>query len=139
MRISSAFACIALTAIGLYARMAPIEFARAAETAPVRQEAQGVAPARKISETNDKAATEKTILDRAPIDKGGVEKTAVDPGAADKATSEKSKIVASLVDAAEKGHSLAQWKLGRMYADGDGVQQDKLRAFEYFQRYADKH
>lgn len=139
MRIFSAVACIALTAIGLYARMAPIEFARAAETAPVRQEAQGVAPARKITESNEKTGTEKTILDRAPIDKGAVEKTAVDPSAPDNASSEKAKIVGSLVDAAEKGHSLAQWKLGRMYADGDGVQQDKLRAFEYFQRYADKH
>src|SRR3954462_7231282 len=124
MRIFSALACIALMGIGLFARMSPVELARAAETAPVRQEAQGVAPARKISETNEKAATEKTILERAPIDKGTVEKTAVDPNAPDKAPSEKAKIVASLVDAAEKGHSLAQWKLGRMYADGDGVQQD---------------
>jgi TPR repeat protein len=34
---------------------------------------------------------------------------------------------------------VAQWKLGRMYADGDGVIQDDLRAFEYFSRIANAH
>ena len=34
---------------------------------------------------------------------------------------------------------IAQWKLGRMYADGDGVTQDDLRAFEYFSRIANAH
>ena len=34
---------------------------------------------------------------------------------------------------------IAQWKLGRMYADGDGVAQDDLRAFEYFSRIANAH
>ena len=41
--------------------------------------------------------------------------------------------------AAEGGHPVAQWKLGRMYADGDGVTQDDLRAFEYFSRIANQH
>jgi TPR repeat protein len=44
---------------------------------------------------------------------------------------EKAKAVNSLEYAAEKGHALAQWKLGRMYAEGDGVTQDDLKAFEY--------
>jgi len=43
--------------------------------------------------------------------------------------------------AAEQGMPDAIWKLGRMYADGDGVDQNKLRAFEYFKNltksYAD--
>ena len=34
---------------------------------------------------------------------------------------------------------MAQWKLGRMYADGDGVVQDDLRAFEYFSSIANQH
>ena len=34
----------------------------------------------------------------------------------------------SLQYAAEGGHPVAQWKLGRMYAIGDGVAQDDLRA-----------
>jgi TPR repeat protein len=40
--------------------------------------------------------------------------------------------VEALKYAAEGGQSLAQWKLGRMYADGDGVPQDDLKAYEYF-------
>src|SRR5205085_7789989 len=47
--------------------------------------------------------------------------------------------VTSLQYAAEKGHALAQWKLGRMYAEGDGVPRDDLRAFGYFSRIADSH
>ncbi|WP_024506990.1 tetratricopeptide repeat protein [Bradyrhizobium sp. ARR65] len=41
--------------------------------------------------------------------------------------------------AAEGGHPVAQWKLGRMYANGDGVAQDDVRAFEYFSRIANEH
>jgi exopolysaccharide production negative regulator len=52
---------------------------------------------------------------------------------------ETAKAVNSLEYAAEKGHALAQWKLGRMYAEGDGVTQNNLKAFEYFRRIADIH
>jgi TPR repeat protein len=45
----------------------------------------------------------------------------------------------SLQYAAEGGHPVAQWKLGRMYANGDGVIQDDMRAFEYFSRIANAH
>ena len=45
----------------------------------------------------------------------------------------------SLQYAAEGGHPIAQWKLGRMYADGNGVTQDDVRAFEYFSRIANAH
>jgi len=45
----------------------------------------------------------------------------------------------SLQYAAEGGHPIAQWRLGRMYADGDGVAQDDVRAFEYFSRIANAH
>lgn len=41
--------------------------------------------------------------------------------------------------AAGQGHTLALWKLGRMYADGDGVQHDDLKAFEYFSKLADQN
>jgi uncharacterized protein len=40
--------------------------------------------------------------------------------------------VEALKYAAEGGQSLAQWKLGRMYAEGDGVPHDDLKAYEYF-------
>ena len=52
---------------------------------------------------------------------------------------ETAKGVHSLESAAETGHASAQWKLGRMYAEGDGVTQDDLKAFEYFRRIADGH
>src|ERR1700674_1645507 len=45
----------------------------------------------------------------------------------------------SLQYAAQRGHPVAQWKLGRMYADGEGVARDALRAFEYFSRIANAH
>ncbi|WP_322517089.1 tetratricopeptide repeat protein [Rhodopseudomonas palustris] len=41
--------------------------------------------------------------------------------------------------AAEGGHPIAQWRLGRMYADGNGVVQDDLRAFDYFSKIANAH
>lgn len=41
--------------------------------------------------------------------------------------------------AAENGHAIAQWKLGRMYADGDQVARDDQRAFEYFHALVDDH
>ena len=41
--------------------------------------------------------------------------------------------------AAEEGHPVAQWKLGRMYAAGDGVARDDIRAFDYFSRIANAH
>lgn len=45
--------------------------------------------------------------------------------------------VAALRYAAEGGEPLAQWKLGRMYADGDGVTRDDAKAFDYFSRLVD--
>ena len=49
------------------------------------------------------------------------------------------KAVTSLEYAAENGHALAQWKLGRMYAEGKGVPHDDLRAFKYFRSIANSH
>jgi TPR repeat protein len=52
---------------------------------------------------------------------------------------ETAKAIHSLEYAAENGHTLAQWKLGRMYAEGEGVAHNDLKAFEYFRRIADGH
>lgn len=41
--------------------------------------------------------------------------------------------------AAEQGHPIAQWTLGRMYAEGDGITRDDYKAFEYFSEIADAH
>src|SRR3954447_4705826 len=47
--------------------------------------------------------------------------------------------LSALQYAAEGGHPIAQWKLGRMYANGDGVVQDDVLAFEYFSRIVNAH
>src|SRR5688572_8615991 len=40
--------------------------------------------------------------------------------------------IEALSFAAGKGVTGAQWKLGHMYAEGDGVQRDDIKAFELF-------
>jgi TPR repeat protein len=52
---------------------------------------------------------------------------------------EKTKALTALQYAADQGQPAAQWKLGRMYADGDGVPQDQMRAFNYFSAIANTH
>jgi hypothetical protein len=47
--------------------------------------------------------------------------------------------LSALEYAAANGQPMAAWKLGRMYADGDGVKRNDLRAFEYFRGIADGH
>jgi uncharacterized protein len=55
------------------------------------------------------------------------------------ATSEKAKELSALQYAADQGQIGAQWKIGRMLAEGDGVAQNDLRAFEYFSKIANAH
>ena len=52
---------------------------------------------------------------------------------------EKAKALTALQYAADQGHIAAQWKVGRMYAAGDGVPQDDQRAFIYFSQIANTH
>jgi uncharacterized protein len=49
------------------------------------------------------------------------------------------KALYSLEYAAANGNPFAQWKLGRMYAEGEGVAHDDLKAFDYFRGIADNH
>lgn len=62
---------------------------------------------------------------------------AVRSGMRDYNAGDKVGAVRALEYAAIQGDTLAQWKLGSMYADGDGVPHDDLRAFEYFSKIAD--
>lgn len=64
----------------------------------------------------------------------GLQSTSPAPDGADKA-----KALTALEYAADQGHVAAQWKVGRMYADGDGVPQNDLRAFNYFSQIANTH
>ena len=47
--------------------------------------------------------------------------------------------VRALEYAASQGHVAAQFKLGRMYAGGEGVPANDLKAFEYFSKIADEN
>src|SRR5512142_1462551 len=47
--------------------------------------------------------------------------------------------LSALEFAADQGHAIAQWKLGRMFADGDQVGRDDQRAFRYFQDLVENH
>ncbi len=47
--------------------------------------------------------------------------------------------VDALKYAAAGGESLARWKLGRMYADGDGVPRDDYKAYRYFLEIVDTY
>jgi TPR repeat protein len=47
--------------------------------------------------------------------------------------------VTELEYSAEQGVPGAIWKLGRMYADGDGVKMNKARAYDYFRRLTTMH
>jgi uncharacterized protein len=52
---------------------------------------------------------------------------------------DKAKTFSALQYAADQGHLAAQWKVGRMYAAGEGVPQDDQRAFAYFSQIANTH
>ncbi len=73
----------------------------------------------------------------APIAKYGSVKEALRDGVRDYNAGDKAGAAQALEYAATRGHTLALWKLGRMYADGDGVDHDDLKAFEYFSKLAD--
>src|SRR5487761_634863 len=91
-------------------------------------------------------ATEGFAFDGAPVNRdSAIPVVSAQPGGAAAALkkavpqSAPDTSLTSLQYAAEGGHPIAQWKLGRMYADGNGVAQDDLRAFEYFNRIANAH
>jgi uncharacterized protein len=73
----------------------------------------------------------------APIPHFGSAGDAVRAGMREYNAGDKIGAVKALEYAATQGHALALWKLGRMYADGDGVPHNDLRAFEYFSKIAD--
>jgi TPR repeat protein len=42
--------------------------------------------------------------------------------------------IQSWTRAAQNGHVMAQWRLGRLFADGDAIERDDLRAFQWFRQ-----
>lgn len=52
---------------------------------------------------------------------------------------DKTAAISSLKYAAENGQTMAAWKLGDMYAKGDGVQEDDYKAFQYYSQIVRDH
>jgi hypothetical protein len=92
----------------------------------------GIEPARSLDGSPSPSAALSPNAAVSPVDAFRTATEALKSG-------EKLRAVSSLQYAAEHGHGFALWQLGRMYADGDGVKRDDLRAFEYFQKFADSH
>ena len=88
-------------------------------------------------------ATSSLALDpaaRTPVPAAGGYRSAREAlrsGVRDYNAGDKEGAARALEYAAGQGHALALWKLGRMYAEGDGVPHDDLKAFEFFSRIAD--
>nr|WP_043752062.1 tetratricopeptide repeat protein [Methylobacterium nodulans] len=78
---------------------------------------------------------------RTPVPAGGYRnaREAVRSGVRDYNAGDKEGAARALEYAAGQGHALALWKLGRMYAEGDGVPHDDLKAFEFFSKIADEN
>jgi TPR repeat protein len=74
-----------------------------------------------------------------PMPKYGSAKEALRNGMRDYNAGDKAGAAQALEFAATQGHTLALWKLARMYAEGDGVQHDDLKAFEYYSKLADQN
>ena len=60
-------------------------------------------------------------------------------GLADLKAGDADAAAAALTYAAEGGQDLARWKLGEMYADGQGVRQDDLKAYHYFNQMVEDY
>jgi TPR repeat protein len=74
-----------------------------------------------------------------PVPSFGSAREALRTGVRDYNAGNKAEAARALEYAAGQGHALALWKLGRMYADGDGVPHDDLKAFECFSKIANEN
>jgi uncharacterized protein len=66
-------------------------------------------------------------------------KQALQAGITDLKAGDADASVRALTYAADSGQDLARWKLGEMYADGQGVQQDDLKAYHYFNQLVEDY
>ncbi len=86
------------------------------------------------------AATQSLALDaNRQFDKDASPLDAFKAGTQAYYSGQKQEALDALSYAADQGHPLAQWKLARMYAVGDGVAEDDFRAFKYFSLIANDH
>lgn len=82
------------------------------------------------------APTAHTALPLAPFSSA---RDAIKAWMRDSTAGDQAGAVRALEYAAAQGHLTAQFKLGRMYAGGEGVPTNDLKAFEYFSKIADEN
>jgi hypothetical protein len=76
--------------------------------------------------------SQPTNIDKIPLKLFKSAQQALRAGIDDLRAGDAKSSVEALKYAAAGGQSLAQWKLGRMYAQGQGVPHDDLQAYQYF-------
>lgn len=77
--------------------------------------------------------------DRGPLPMFKNPKAALRAGLEGVRSGHKRSAIAALEYAAEGGEPMARWKLGKMYAQGDGVPHDDAKAFDYFSQIIDNY
>jgi len=80
-----------------------------------------------------------TNADKSPLQIFKNPQAALRAGIQDFKTGDSHSAVEALKYAAAGGESLARWKLGKMYADGDGVPHDDIKAYDYFSQIVDNY
>jgi TPR repeat protein len=76
------------------------------------------------------AGVSGSAADKAPLFK--TPRAALQAGLEEFRSGDASSALAALTYAASGGEPLAQWKLAKIYANGEGVARDDLKAYEYF-------
>ncbi|SFK22789.1 tetratricopeptide repeat protein [Methylocapsa palsarum] len=76
------------------------------------------------------AGVSGAAADKAPLYK--TPRAALQAGLEEFRSGDATSALAALTYAAAGGESLAQWKLAKIYANGEGVARDDLKAYEYF-------
>jgi uncharacterized protein len=84
-------------------------------------------PGSGASEGSDGASVEK-----APLQAFKTPRAALRAGLDDFRSGDAASAIEALKYAAGRGELLAQWKLAKIYADGDGVPRDDIKAYDYF-------
>jgi TPR repeat protein len=74
-----------------------------------------------------------------PVQTFATVQEALRAGVHDLAAGDTQSSVQALTYAADGGEPLAQWKLGRMYARGEGVPRDDVKAYQYFEQLVESY
>ncbi len=81
--------------------------------------------------------TDSARLDKAPLQTFATPRAALQAGIEGyRSGGNTADAIEALKYAASRGEALAQWKLAQIYAHGDGVPRDDLKAYDYFSQIA---